>query len=144
METKEKIYIAGNTSLVGSAIHCKFSEKGYGNFVFTPYPEYDLREQNQVNTFFQKEKRRISHLISALTEARKPLSHWSRRSDQKCLKYKEELKQGILGSAFGLPQVLVGQFRHFSSTGSSHDETFLNQKRFVDLFNGLGVFSHGS
>lgn len=56
LEKNDKIYVAGNTGLVGSAIVRHLESKDYRNLVFTPYPEYDLRDQSQVNTFFQKEK----------------------------------------------------------------------------------------
>ncbi|MDX9696096.1 MAG: GDP-L-fucose synthase [Bacteroidales bacterium] len=56
MNKNSKIYIAGHTGLVGSAIHRKLIEKGFTNFVFTPYPEYDLIDQRIVKDFFEKEK----------------------------------------------------------------------------------------
>ena len=56
MKKEAKIYIAGNTGLVGSAIVRKLNSEGYGNFVFTPYPEWDLRVQAQVEKLFKKEK----------------------------------------------------------------------------------------
>jgi len=56
MDKSSKIYIAGNTGLVGSALVRKFTSEGYNNLVFTPFPEYDLRNQQQVNDFFEKEK----------------------------------------------------------------------------------------
>ncbi|MHC1704324.1 MAG: GDP-L-fucose synthase family protein [Tenuifilaceae bacterium] len=56
MNKESKIYIAGHTGLVGSAIYRNLVDKGYFNFVFTPYPEYDLTDQRTVKDFFQKEK----------------------------------------------------------------------------------------
>jgi GDP-L-fucose synthase len=56
MEKNSKIYIAGHTGLVGSALVRKFTSEGYTNLVYTPYPEYDLRNQKQTNEFFEKEK----------------------------------------------------------------------------------------
>lgn len=56
MEKNAKIYVAGNTGLVGSAIIRKLRSEGYNNFVFTPYPDYDLKNQQQVNDFFKNEK----------------------------------------------------------------------------------------
>lgn len=56
MKSNSKIYLAGHTGLVGSAIHRKLVEKGYSNFVFTPYSEYDLVDQKTVKDFFEKEK----------------------------------------------------------------------------------------
>ncbi|NQU88803.1 MAG: GDP-L-fucose synthase, partial [Mariniphaga sp.] len=51
-----KIYIAGHTGMVGSAILRNLKSKGYSNFAFTPYPEYDLTNQKTVQYFFEKEK----------------------------------------------------------------------------------------
>ena len=51
-----KIYIAGHNGMVGSAILRNLESKGYKNFVFTPYPEYDLTNQKTVEDFFSKEK----------------------------------------------------------------------------------------
>jgi GDP-L-fucose synthase len=42
--------------MVGSAICRNLTGKGYHNFVFTPYPEYDLTNQKTVETFFKNEK----------------------------------------------------------------------------------------
>jgi len=56
MDKNSKIYIAGHKGLVGSAIHRNLLEKGYSNFVFTPYPEFDLVDQITVRNFFEKEK----------------------------------------------------------------------------------------
>jgi len=56
MEKKEKIYIAGHNGMVGSAIHRNLTEKGYKNFVFTPFPAYDLTDQKTVADFFSQEK----------------------------------------------------------------------------------------
>jgi len=53
---KSKIYIAGNTGMVGSAILRNLELKGFNNFVFTPYPEYDLTNQKTVQDFFEKER----------------------------------------------------------------------------------------
>jgi len=56
MNKDSKIYIAGHTGLVGSSILRNLKAKGYSNFVFTPFPEYDLRNQQQTKDFFSKEK----------------------------------------------------------------------------------------
>jgi len=56
MNKNSKIYIAGHTGMVGSAILRNLKSKGYTNFVFTPYPEYDLTNQKTVEEFFKKEK----------------------------------------------------------------------------------------
>ena len=56
MERTSKIYIAGHNGMVGSAILRNLEQAGYSNFVFTPYPEYDLTNQKTVDSFFDKEK----------------------------------------------------------------------------------------
>jgi GDP-L-fucose synthase len=60
-----KIYVAGNSGLVGSAIVRKLTEKGYSNLVFTPFPEFDLRDQARVNDFFEREKPEYVFLAAA-------------------------------------------------------------------------------
>jgi GDP-L-fucose synthase len=56
MEKNSKIYIAGHNGMVGSAIGRNLASKGYTNFVYTPYPPYDLTDQKTVAEFFAKEK----------------------------------------------------------------------------------------
>jgi GDP-L-fucose synthase len=56
VEISSKIYIAGSAGMVGSAILRNLESKGYSNFVFTPYPEYDLTNQKTVEDFFRRER----------------------------------------------------------------------------------------
>ena len=56
MDLSSKIYIAGHDGMVGSAILRKMQENGYNNFVFTPYPDYDLTDQKTAHDFFEREK----------------------------------------------------------------------------------------
>jgi GDP-L-fucose synthase len=56
MEKNSKIYIAGHNGMVGSAIHRNLISKGYSNFIFTPFPQFDLTDQKTVADFFSKEK----------------------------------------------------------------------------------------
>ena len=56
MDLNSKIYIAGHDGMVGSAILRKLKAKGYTNFIFTPYPEYDLINQQTVSDFFERGK----------------------------------------------------------------------------------------
>jgi len=65
MEKTAKIYVAGNTGMVGSAIVRKLRSEGYDNLIFTPWPENDLRDQHQVNEFFKKEKPNYVFLAAA-------------------------------------------------------------------------------
>ena len=65
MDLNSKIYVAGESGLVGSAIVRKLREKGYENMVFTPFPGYDLRDQAVTNAFFRKEKPEYVFLAAA-------------------------------------------------------------------------------
>ena len=65
MNKESKIYIAGHTGLVGSSILRNLKSKGYTNFVFTSFPEYDLRNQQQVENFFKTEKPEYVFLAAA-------------------------------------------------------------------------------
>jgi len=65
MEKEAKIYVAGNTGMVGSAIVRKLKSEGYDNLVFTPWPEYDLRDQQKVNEYFKNEKPEYVFLAAA-------------------------------------------------------------------------------
>ncbi len=56
MEKDAKIYVAGHRGLVGSAIMRKLKKEGYNNLVFRTSSELDLRRQEKVEEFFQKEK----------------------------------------------------------------------------------------
>jgi GDP-L-fucose synthase len=56
MEQTAKIYIAGHRGMVGSGIERKLRKEGYNNIVSRTSSELDLRNQQAVNDFFQKEK----------------------------------------------------------------------------------------
>jgi len=56
MDKNAKIYIAGNTGLVGNAICLRLRQEGYNNLVFTPYPEYDLTNQECAQDFLKSEQ----------------------------------------------------------------------------------------
>ena len=53
MDSDSKIYVAGNTGLVGSAIIRMLKSKGYTNILSTPHSNWDLRNQEDVNRFFR-------------------------------------------------------------------------------------------
>ena len=55
MEKDTKIYIAGHRGMVGSAIERKLRKEGYNNIVTRTSSELDLRNQQAVNDFFEKE-----------------------------------------------------------------------------------------
>jgi GDP-L-fucose synthase len=56
MEQTAKIYIAGHTGMVGSGLERKLRKEGYNNIVTRTSNELDLRNQQAVNEFFEKEK----------------------------------------------------------------------------------------
>ena len=56
METNIKIFVAGHTGLVGSAIVKNLKQKGYHNFVFRSLEELNLTDQKAVAAFFETEK----------------------------------------------------------------------------------------
>ena len=56
MEQSAKIYIAGHRGMVGSGLERKLSKEGYHNIVTRTSTELDLRNQQEVNEFFEKEK----------------------------------------------------------------------------------------
>jgi GDP-L-fucose synthase len=56
MEQTAKIYIAGHRGMVGSALERKLRKEGYNNIVIRTSSELDLRNQEAVNDFFEKEK----------------------------------------------------------------------------------------
>lgn len=56
MEKDAKIYVAGHRGMVGSAIYRKLTQLGYSNIVTRTSQELDLRNQQAVADFFNKEK----------------------------------------------------------------------------------------
>ena len=56
MEHRAKIYIAGHSGMVGSAIERRLESLGYTNLVVRTSKELDLRRQEQVEAFFTFEK----------------------------------------------------------------------------------------
>jgi GDP-L-fucose synthase len=63
MNVSDKIFIAGHSGLVGSAITSKLRSKGYSNLVLKTHSELDLTNQLHVKNFFQSEK--IEYVIVA-------------------------------------------------------------------------------
>ena len=59
MNTSTKIYIAGHTGMVGSAIWEALKNKGYHNLIGKSSKELDLRNQTAVLDFFTQEKPEI-------------------------------------------------------------------------------------
>ena len=56
MEQTAKIYIPGHKGMVGSGLDRKLRKEGYNNIVIRTSSELDLRNQQAVNDFFEKEK----------------------------------------------------------------------------------------
>lgn len=57
MISKEsKIYVAGHRGMVGSAIMRQLAEKGYSNVIGLSSSELNLKDQQAVNVFFEKNK----------------------------------------------------------------------------------------
>ena len=56
MEQIAKIYIAGHRGMVGSGLERKLRKEGYNNILTRTSSELDLRNQQAVNDFFEKEK----------------------------------------------------------------------------------------
>jgi GDP-L-fucose synthase len=65
MQKDSRIYIAGHKGMVGSAITRKLTSEGYSNLVFTPFPPFDLTNQQTVADFFLKEKPEYVFLAAA-------------------------------------------------------------------------------
>jgi len=56
MKKNSKIYVAGHRGLVGSAIVRKLEKEGYQNLILRTSSQVDLRDQQAVKDFFEKEK----------------------------------------------------------------------------------------
>jgi GDP-L-fucose synthase len=65
MEKNSKIYIAGHTGMVGSALLRRLKKEGYDNFALRTSKEMDLRDQAAVVSFFEKEKPSYVFLAAA-------------------------------------------------------------------------------
>lgn len=65
MEKQSNIYVAGHRGLVGSAILRKLHTDGYTNLLTRTSSELDLRSQQEVNDFFEKQGPEIVFLAAA-------------------------------------------------------------------------------
>lgn len=65
MEKDSKIYVAGHTGLVGSAVFHKLEREGYKNIVKKTHQELDLTHQVEVEVFFKTEKPQYVILAAA-------------------------------------------------------------------------------
>jgi GDP-L-fucose synthase len=65
MEQQAKIYVAGHTGLVGSALMRRLRANGYTNLVTCEYEQLDLRNQACTDAFFAREKPAYVFLAAA-------------------------------------------------------------------------------
>ncbi|MDF2988802.1 MAG: NAD-dependent epimerase/dehydratase [Eubacterium sp.] len=56
MNIQSKIYVAGHTGMVGSAIVRCLKRNGYNNIIYKPHSELDLTDQADTENFFEAEK----------------------------------------------------------------------------------------
>jgi GDP-L-fucose synthase len=65
MNKEDKIYIAGHRGMVGSALVRRLIKEGYNNIITKTSSELDLRNQQEVNSFFDREKPKFVFLAAA-------------------------------------------------------------------------------
>jgi len=65
MNKKAKIYVAGHSGMVGSAIIRALESCGYENIITRPSDQLDLRNQAAVDEFFSTEKPEYVYLAAA-------------------------------------------------------------------------------
>ena len=65
MNSQSRVYVAGNTGLVGSAIVRMLHMKGYTNILSSPSSRWDLRRQEDVETFFRINEPEYVYLAAA-------------------------------------------------------------------------------
>ena len=56
MNIQDKIYVAGHTGMVGSALVRHLQKMGFENIVYRTSRALDLRDQSAVDAFFSSEK----------------------------------------------------------------------------------------
>lgn len=65
MQKGSRIYVAGHTGLVGSALMRRLEKKGYRNLITRSHKELDLTDQTLVASFFKEEKPEFVFLAAA-------------------------------------------------------------------------------
>ena len=65
LEKEAKIYIAGHTGMVGSALVRKLQQEGFKSLIFRTSSQLDLTQQQAVKTFFEEEKPEYVFLAAA-------------------------------------------------------------------------------
>jgi GDP-L-fucose synthase len=61
----KKIYVAGHSGMVGSAITSELKKRGYKNLILKNYPGLDLINQSEVEEFFKIEKPEVVVIAAA-------------------------------------------------------------------------------
>ena len=65
MDINSKIYVAGHSGMVGSAIIRKLKKQGFNNIIFRSHASLDLINQKEVANFFKSEKPNYVFLSAA-------------------------------------------------------------------------------
>lgn len=65
MEKTSKIYVAGHNGMVGSAIMRELGRQGYTNIITRQHSELDLKDQDEVERFFERERPEYVFLAAA-------------------------------------------------------------------------------
>lgn len=65
MEKNARIFVAGHTGMVGSALMRRLTREGYSNLIIRTYKELDLKDQHATDDFFRKEKPEYVFLAAA-------------------------------------------------------------------------------
>jgi GDP-L-fucose synthase len=65
MDSSSRVYVAGNTGMVGSAIVRMLHRKGYTDILSTPSSHFDLRRQDDVERFFTNNEPEYVYLAAA-------------------------------------------------------------------------------
>lgn len=66
MEKNSRIYVAGHTGMVGSAIMRRLQMGGYTNLLYKTSDDLDLRDRDKVQEFFKKEKPEYLFMAAAV------------------------------------------------------------------------------
>ncbi|MDD5722395.1 MAG: GDP-L-fucose synthase [Syntrophales bacterium] len=64
-QTDSKIYVAGHRGMVGSAIVRRLEDSGYSNLICRSHAQLDLTRQQDVESFFEKERPEMVFLCAA-------------------------------------------------------------------------------
>jgi GDP-L-fucose synthase len=65
MNQQSRIFLAGHTGLVGSAIHRQLAQQSYGNLLLRSHKELDLTDQHSTKQFFSKAAPEVVILAAA-------------------------------------------------------------------------------